>query len=206
MPFIYLMDERSNMKFRRIFDIMRDVAGCVDGKLILVGGTALALFYLKHRISVDLDFVPISGDETKLKEMVKGCLTKKGYRTSVARYSNQFVIQFEDTRIKLEIFHYEHKIKNTLDFPFGTSKVQVASLDDIIKMKIMAYENRKEARDLYDLIFAFKQNNSDYKILKNLIEKSGPPINEEGLVNLITDQNNYQIYKEVLKNVSKTSN
>src|SRR3990167_9158508 len=105
------MDERSNRKYRRILEIMRDVAGCVDQKMILVGGTALALFYLKHRVSVDLDFVPVGGDETKLKEALKGCLSKRGYRAITGAFQNQFVVQFEDTSIKVEVFEPERKIK-----------------------------------------------------------------------------------------------
>ena len=199
------MDERSNRKYRRILEIMRDVAGCVDQKMILVGGTALALFYLKHRVSVDLDFVPVQGDEIKLKEITKGCLTKKGYKTGPGAYKNQFVIQFSDTSIKFEIFHSEHKINNINEFPFGISKVQVASLEDIVQMKVITYQNRKEARDLYDLIIAFKHKKISHQTLRDLIKNSGPPINEEELKDLITDKKYYKFYKEVFEDVSKTS-
>lgn len=61
---------------------IEDVAECVDGELILIGGTALALFYLKHRVSIDLDFVPVKQNtEDTAKEKLKGALSKKGYRT-----------------------------------------------------------------------------------------------------------------------------
>ena len=90
------MDEQFNRKYKKVLEILPDVAACAQGKLVLVGGTALALFYLKHRVSVDLDFVPVEGDEVKLKEALKGCLTSKGYRTTPGAFKNQFVVQFED--------------------------------------------------------------------------------------------------------------
>ena len=67
------MDEKLQKKYGRVLDILSNVAVCADGKLILIGGTALSLFYLKHRISVDIDLVPIEGKEKELKEQVKGC-------------------------------------------------------------------------------------------------------------------------------------
>ncbi len=49
------MDTKFALKYGRIKQILNDVAGCAAQQLVLVGGTALALFYLHHRVSVDLD-------------------------------------------------------------------------------------------------------------------------------------------------------
>src|SRR5271157_2870176 len=200
------MDERANRKYKRIVEIIHHVAKCADDKLILVGGTALALFYLKHRLSIDLDFIPVSGDEVKLKEMLKGCLTKHGYRTAPAAHWNQFVIHFEDTSIKIEIFSSEYKIKKIEQFSFGINSLPVASLDDILELKFIAYKNRKEARDLYDIFCILKNKNRNIDVIRTLVEKSGPPVNEAELEKLIIDTDSYKLYKEVMKNVSKASN
>ncbi len=44
-----------------------------------------------------------------------------------------------------------------------------------------------------------------HQTLRDLIKNSGPPINEDELKDLITDQKYYIFYKEVLEDVSKTS-
>ncbi|MBI5047167.1 nucleotidyl transferase AbiEii/AbiGii toxin family protein [Candidatus Micrarchaeota archaeon] len=198
------MDERANRKYKRITEIIHHVAECADGKLILVGGTALALFYLNHRLSIDLDFIPVSGDECKLNEALKGCLSKHGYRTATAAHSNQFVVQFGDTSIKIEIFTSEYTIKKVELFPFGIHKINVASLNDILELKFIAYKDRKEARDLYDIVCILKSKNQRFDIIKDLIRESGSPINQNELEKLITDMKSYELYNEVLKNVSKT--
>lgn len=171
------MDESFNRKYKKVLEILPDVAECAQGKLILVGGTALALFYLKHRVSVDLDFVPIAGDETKLKEELKGCLSKKGYRAIPGAFKNQFVVQFEDTSIKLEVFEPDRKIQKVREHVFGGAKIRVASLDDILRMKLSAYKNRTEARDLFDIFCIIKAKTSSFGMVKKLISKSGMPRN-----------------------------
>ena len=100
------MNEKFQLKYQKILDIMPDIAECANKELILIGGTALSLFHLKHRISVDLDFIPIKtngNSDVTLKERLKGCISKKGYRAQRSAYTNQFTIQFEETSIKVEI-------------------------------------------------------------------------------------------------------
>ncbi len=200
------MKEKFAAKYNRVSEIIYDVARCTESKLILVGGTALALFYLKHRTSVDLDFVPVNGDEEKHKMAVKGCLTKKGYRTSVARYTNQFVIQFDDTAIKLEVFYPQHKIEKIETFDINGTPLFVASLDDLFKMKLEAYAGRKSVRDLFDIVFILKSKGGDYELVKVLISKYGLPQDEEEIKNYILAEKDYEFYKEVVKNASKASN
>jgi len=171
------MDESFKRKYKKVLEILPDVAECAQGNLILVGGTALALFYLKHRVSVDLDFVPIAGDETKLKEELKGCLSKKDYRTTPGAFQNQFVVQFEDTSIKVEVFEPDRKIRKVQEHIFGGAKIKVASLDDILQMKLSAYADRKEARDLFDLFCIIKAKTGSLGVVKKLISKSGMPKN-----------------------------
>jgi predicted nucleotidyltransferase component of viral defense system len=199
------MNERANRKYKHILEIIGHVAKCSDGKLILIGGTALALFYLKHRVSVDLDFIPANGDESKLKEMLKGCLTKHGYRTATAAFTNQFVIHFPDTSIKVEIFSSDYAIRKIENFAFGVYSLTVASLDDLLQLKIIAYKDRKEARDLYDIVCILQIKSMGFSLVKSLVKEFGLPLNENELGELITDQKSYEVYKGVLKNVSEAS-
>lgn len=179
------MDELSNTKYKKVLEVLPDVAECAHSELILVGGTALALFYLKHRISVDLDFVPVSGDEVKLKEELKGCITKSGYRTSVGAFKNQFIIQFEDTSIKVEVFKPTRRVKRTEEHVFSGVKIKVASLDDILSMKIAAYADRREARDLFDIFCIARSKKENLVVVKRLVSKNGAPKNIGEARNLI---------------------
>ena len=194
------MEEKFSRKYDRILEIIGDVAKCTENKLILVGGTALALFYLKHRVSIDLDFVPIAGDEEKHKQTIKGCLTKKGYRTATASYKNQFVIQFDDTTIKLEIFYPKHKIEKIETFDASGMPLSVASLNDLFKMKIEAYSARKSVRDLFDIVFILKNKEGGYSYLKEIITKYGMPENQDEIKNYILTEKDYEFFKEVVDN------
>ncbi len=178
------MDSTFNRKYQKVLEILPDVAACAEGKLVLVGGTALALFYLKHRVSVDLDFVPVSGDDVRLKGELKGCLSKKGYRTTPGAYQNQFVVQFEDTGIKVEVFEPAHKIRRTTEHAVGISKILVASMDDIFDMKLLAYAERKEARDLFDIFCILKSKGLDFGPVRALISENGTPHNLEDVENM----------------------
>ncbi len=195
------MNESFNRKYKKVLEILPDVAECAQGKLILVGGTALALFYLKHRVSVDLDFVPIAGDETKLKEELKGCLSKKGYRTMPGAFKNQLVVQFEDTSIKVEVFEPDRKIRKIQEHVFGGAKIKVASLDDILQMKLSAYNDRKEARDLFD-IFCILKGKGSSAMVKKLIVKSGLPRRIEDIDSMALNQEDAAAFQEVVSDAS----
>ncbi|NYZ79337.1 nucleotidyl transferase AbiEii/AbiGii toxin family protein [Candidatus Micrarchaeota archaeon] len=195
------MNESFNRKYKKVLEILPDVAECAQGKLILVGGTALALFYLKHRVSVDLDFVPVSGDEIKLKEELKGCLSKKGYRTMPGAFKNQFVIQFEDTSIKVEVFEPGWKIKCIEEHVFSGISIKVASLSDILEMKQDAYSDRKEARDLFD-IFCILKGKGGSAMVKKLITKSGPPKGIEDIGAMALNQEDAAAFQKVVSDAS----
>lgn len=194
------MDKQMERKYKRILEILPDVAECAQQKLILVGGTALAIFYLQHRISIDLDFVPFSGKDIELKEKLKGCLSKKGYRTSVGAYSNQFVINFEDTGVKVEVFQPEVMIKEFKKHPIKESEILVASLDEMLEMKMRTYEKRKEARDLYDIYCILKEKKADFGTLKELL-KNGMPVNMGDLTGMVKERE-YGIFKKAVDDAS----
>jgi len=196
------MSEIFKVKHRKLLEILPDVAQCANEKLILVGGTALSLFYLNHRLSIDLDFVPIEGDEIKHKEMLKGCLSKKGYHTIVGAFKNQFIIQFEDVSTKIEIFKPNEKIKKVEKKVFGGTNLLVASIDDILKMKIDAYKERREARDAFDIYFILKSKGVDFDELYHLLRKFGNPKNIEELSSLIVDKDEVKLFKKVIDNAS----
>ncbi|MEM4335801.1 MAG: nucleotidyl transferase AbiEii/AbiGii toxin family protein [Candidatus Anstonellales archaeon] len=195
------MDEVFLRRYKKVMEILPDVAECLHERAILIGGTALALFYLKHRISIDLDFVAADGESKIIKEELKGCLSKKGYRTIRGAYKDQFVVQFEDTGIKVEFFEPDEKIKSFSYYAFGNSRLLVASIEEILKLKMGSYAQRKEARDLFDIFFILKKEGKE---INRIIKKFGPPKNMEEL-RILTDEKRYQEFAKVVKNASKTS-
>lgn len=192
------MENIFQRKYRLATDILSEVADCAQGGLILVGGTALALFYLKHRVSVDLDFVPLSGDDAKAKEALKGCLSSKGYRTQRARFSNQFVVQSESTSVKVEIFTPEEKIGKVEKRMIGGRELLVASLGDLLRMKIEAYSGRRKARDLFDVVAILRKTGRNLSLAEGLVAKHGVPEDAGELEQMEPDEEVLSSFRKVL--------
>ncbi len=200
------MNERFHLKYKKILDILPDVAECTGDRLVLIGGTALALFHAKHRISVDLDFVALEGDESEAKEMLKGCMTKKGYKTQRSAFQNQFVIQFEDSAIKVEVLSREHKVKKIEKHPVGNAMLLVASAGDILELKKSSYSDRRAARDLFDIYFLLKDSGSGVDTLRGLVRLNGPPRDIEEMEGMVLEHDDYESFKKVVEDASKTGN
>jgi len=199
------MQEALNRKYRHVLEIIPDVAQAARGKLVLVGGTALALVYLHHRISIDLDFVPVSEPDHKLKEMLKGALSSKGYHTQRSAYANQFVVQFDNAAIKVEIFEPEYKIKSVEKYGAEGAELLVASLEDIFEMKKIAYRERRASRDLFDIYHILKQKGADFSVLKQLLQKYGQPDRLAELDDILFSRADYEEFLQVVKTCSPTN-
>jgi len=197
------MEEVFYRKYKRVLEVLPDVAACAQGKLVLVGGTALALFHLKHRVSIDLDFVPVEGDEVGMKRMLKGCLSKKGYRTTASAYTNQFVIQFEDTSIKVEVFAPVKKVAKFEECSVGNAKMKVASLEEILALKMESYAERREARDLFDMWCAEKKLGR-VSSLRRSVKKHGTPGNMGELESIVVDGDEYESFRKAVEAASGT--
>ncbi|MCX6770633.1 MAG: nucleotidyl transferase AbiEii/AbiGii toxin family protein [Candidatus Micrarchaeota archaeon] len=179
--------------------ILADVADCIDCQLILVGGTALALFYLQHRVSVDLDFVPLSGgDVAAAKQALKGCMSKKGYTTQTARWHNQFIVQSETTSIKVEVFTPDEKVGKTEKRVYGSKELLVASLGDLLKMKTLAFSQRGKARDLFDVVAILLKTGKNLSFAEELAKKRGIPDDVADLGQMAPDEKVLAEFKKVI--------
>lgn len=131
----------------------------------LTGGTALAAFHLKHRLSEDLDF--FAKTAAPLEVVEKFCLdaaAKLGLKTpTLTRLYDRriFIFPTETEELKVEFTEYPY---NQL-YPMATiGGVSVDSIRDIAANKIMAVFDRFEPKDYIDLAVLFKQFT-----LKNMI-------------------------------------
>lgn len=193
------MESTFERKFALAKAILSDVADCIGCQLILMGGTALALFYLQHRVSVDLDFVPLHGEDVAgAKQALKGCMSKRGYTTQRARWHNQFIVWSETTSIKLEVFTPEEKVGKTEKRIYGGKEVLVASIDDLLKMKSLAFSQRGKARDLFDVVAILMKTGKSLSFANALVAKRGIPEDVAELEQMFPDEKALAEFKKVI--------
>ena len=102
----------------------------------------------------------------------------------------------------MEIFHPDQKVKRVEEHEFGTRKIKVASRDDIFQMKIAAYTDRKEARDLFDIFCVLKASGLDFDLVKTLVLKHGMPVHSEDIEAMAVDRNDATELQKVISNAS----
>jgi len=136
-------------------------------RFYLTGGTALAEFYLKHRISEDLDF--FSEKEVNpipivrfLKEKAKVLnLEKYDTRRILGLYS--FFLRFKDKNILKVDFSYYPFLRIEKGAKFGN--LEINSIYDIGVDKVQTVILQPRARDFIDIYFILKEKNYDFYAL-----------------------------------------
>lgn len=136
----------------------------ITGKFYLTGGTALAEYYLHHRLSEDLDFFSENEVEPEaitviLKKIQKPAgITRFSFEQSFNR--NLFLLELQGENIKTE-FTY---------FPFPRIEVKkkiqdlnIDSLIDIAVNKLFTIHQKPRSRDFIDL-FCILQKEKDWNI------------------------------------------
>lgn len=145
------------------------------------GGTLLSYHYLHHRESIDLDFFSekkFSLEEVnlftrELKE--KGGFATVHYQKVFDRH--EFIFENEE-RLRIEFVYYNHE-KKTLKKRELLDGVYIDSLDDIAANKVMAYFDRNEPKDLFDIYFLIhKAGFTPSRLLKLTLQKFDISFNE----------------------------
>lgn len=149
-------------------------ASSLAEKFYFTGGTLLAVFYLYHRKSKDLDFFsdnPVNHNE--IIEFINGlkkelCLSQVREEKIYDRF--EFFLS-NGEEVRLEFVHYNYpKIKKRKKW----DGVYIDSLDDIAANKLMAFFDRNEPKDIFDLYFLItKKGYKIEKILKLTEKKFG---------------------------------
>ena len=127
------------------------------GQYYLTGGTALAAFHLKHRLSQDLDF--FTKIAAPLETVEKFCLeaaAKLGLKTpTLTRLYDRriFIFPTETEELKIEFTEYPY---DQLDAMTTIDGVAVDSIRDIAANKTMAIFDRFEPKDYVDLAVLLK--------------------------------------------------
>jgi predicted nucleotidyltransferase component of viral defense system len=142
-------------------------------KSYLAGGTAV-YFYLKHRISIDLDFfTPTNFNSEILIYRLRNCFRN----VSVELMEKDSVILYiSEEKIKFSLFFFPYKLLSEVAFLEIADSIvcPTASLEDIASMKAVAISQRGSARDYIDLYFLLKKTNYNFAdILEFVLNKFG---------------------------------
>lgn len=124
----------------------------------LTGGTALAAFYLQHRVSDDLDFFTeedvdamwIRGKMAALAET----LDAQGVRYERLHDRHQFFFDIPKGDLKVEFTRYPFQQLEKAEMQDG---VRVDSARDIAANKVMTICDRFDPKDFVDLYFLLQQ-------------------------------------------------
>ena len=140
-------------------------------KSYLAGGTAVYL-YLKHRVSVDLDFfTPTAFNSDLLIHKIKECFDHVQLelmeKNTVILYISEEKVQFS-----LFLFPYDNLVENQTVTLQDSTICTLASLEDIEAMKAVAISQRGSVKDFIDFYFIVKKTGHHFDdIFKGVMKK-----------------------------------
>jgi predicted nucleotidyltransferase component of viral defense system len=140
-------------------------------KSYLAGGTAVYL-YLKHRVSVDLDFfTPTAFNSDLLIHKIKECFdhvqVELMEKNTVILYISEEKVQFS-----LFLFPYDNLVENQTVTLQDSTICTLASLEDIEAMKAVAISQRGSVKDFIDFYFIVKKTGHHFDdIFKGVMKK-----------------------------------
>lgn len=137
------------------------------------GGTLLSVHHFHHRYSYDLDFFsekPFSFEFlTPFLWLLKQRLGGTEIQSHKIYDRWEFIIEKpEQTRLEFVYYNHEKKRLKPLQKYLGIS---IDSLDDIAANKLMAYFDRNEPKDLYDVYFLITKGNFKVTKLIDLVKR-----------------------------------
>ncbi len=143
-------------------------------KFYLTGGTLLSYHYLHHRRSFDLDFfteTPFTYEELiPLLESVKKNLGVDQLEETKTYDRWEFIVRKQNTITRFEFVYYNHDKKRLS--PLVTYQgLLIDSLPDLAANKVMAYIDRNQPKDMFDVYTLLKRRKFTVKKLLLLVEK-----------------------------------
>lgn len=137
-------------------------------RFYLTGGTALAEFYLQHRLSEDIDL--FTEKEEVNQSLVEAFLKKSAQRLKIKKiklsqflglFSYQLIYQ-DGEELKVDFNYYPFlRIDKGIKF----KNLEIDSLEDIAANKVHTLFMKPRPRDYIDLFFLMKTQNYDLKQL-----------------------------------------
>lgn len=146
------------------------------------GGTLLAHYYLHHRRSFDLDFFSDTAfTREELDPFIANVKEALDTKTLMERkiYDRwEFVMTDRSPALRFEFVHYNHEKKRLA--PLGVYRgLRIDSLADLATNKVMAYLDRNEPKDIFDVYVLLKKRKFTVaKLIAMLKEKFGVHISD----------------------------
>lgn len=142
-------------------------------KFYWTGGTLLAHHFLHHRNSLDMDF--FSENKFSYDELIP-FIQKIKEKTGITKIEEfkiydrwEFILKnSEITRFEFVYYNHDRKRLRSLEKLYG---IFVDSLEDMAANKLMAFFDRNEPKDLFDIYFLLKKKFSLKKLLSLAEEK-----------------------------------
>ncbi|MFN4226525.1 MAG: nucleotidyl transferase AbiEii/AbiGii toxin family protein [Candidatus Ratteibacteria bacterium] len=116
-----------------------------EGNFYLAGGTAV-YYYLSHRYSIDLDF--FTEKNIDFRKFQPNFLSQE------IKLISENTIHAKVEGINLSFFHYPYPLLKPLQ---NLDLIKIASLEDILAMKISAIISRGSRKDFVDVYFIMKE-------------------------------------------------
>lgn len=162
----------------------------------LTGGTALSAFYLKHRLSDDLDFFTHSLDLDSIDKEFEALLNKKKYPFMKERSSPTF----RRYRINKEL---QVDLVRDIDFRVGVpelvEKFMIDNPKNIAVNKITAIYGRLDPKDYVDLYFLQKDLAFDIMELLNLAKMKDAGLEFFQWSKIIADVDSFTVLPNMLR-------
>lgn len=142
---------------QKLLDQFRKDTG-LNSLFYFSGGTALSLYYLQHRESIDLDF--FSQSQFDSAELLKSVTLWAGQlgcevESIPVRQTFTFIFSFPSKKtVKVDFSYYPYQ---QVEKPRIIDGIQVDSVTDIAVNKLLVVEQRDEVKDFVDLYFLLKQ-------------------------------------------------
>lgn len=159
-------------------EVFKKILNKVGDNFVLKGGTALLLYYGLDRFSEDIDLDAFSDNMNicnKIKENNWEINVKKNTDT-VYRIMLDYGAKNDNGSypLKIEISSRNKNLLNSKSLKYNNiNGVNVYNLDEILKMKLVAFGNRDKIRDFYDLSFFLEKEPNCFsnEMLKDLKAK-----------------------------------
>lgn len=156
----------------------------LDCKPVFHGGTAIWRCYAGNRFSEDLDFYAKPAGDFKQRFLAKA--GERGLTVAKFKETQNLVfckVSDGKAEVRLEINKQGKKGAageyEKADGGFLT--IFVLSASELLKEKMLAYENRRFIRDVYDVYHLAQNAGVDDAALKKFVASLKPPLDEENL-------------------------
>lgn len=127
----------------------------IENSFFLTGGTALAVFYLQHRVSDDLDFFSLkSADFADLDFWIRSMWPKKSAKIKEGPNFLSFLL--DETKVDFVVDPLSNKlVREKVLFENG-HYLSIDNISNLVSNKFSAVVSRVEPKDFIDFFFILK--------------------------------------------------